>query len=183
MSQRTPDPASCFIGPIRFCRGQGCPAVLGAEPHRMSVSFGRTTRKPFPSWLARTVQDSAPAWPMPPRRAPSPKEAAGLLIAVRGAAGEVKMDAVLDRLGVGDRHEAHAGGRVLAGPDDDLVLPPGQDLSSRAPASRTGPCRADRVRQPRCDAVGRACLEYGRHAGPYPGNPLSCRGRVVNPAS
>jgi hypothetical protein len=45
------------------------------------------------------------------------------------------MHAVLDRLGVGDRHEAHAGGRVLAGPGDDLVLPLGQDL----PAQRLGP--------------------------------------------
>ncbi len=41
------------------------------------------------------------------------------------------MYAVLDRLGVGDRHEAQAGGRVLAGPDDDLVLPPGQDLPAQ----------------------------------------------------
>jgi glucose/arabinose dehydrogenase len=45
------------------------------------------------------------------------------------------MHAVLDRLGVGDRHEAHAGGRVLVGPDDDLVLPLGQDL----PAQRLRP--------------------------------------------
>ncbi len=45
------------------------------------------------------------------------------------------MYAVLDRLRVGDRHEAHAGGRVLAGPDDDLVLPLGQDL----PAQRLRP--------------------------------------------
>jgi hypothetical protein len=45
------------------------------------------------------------------------------------------MHAVLDHLGIGDRHEAHAGGRVLAGPDDDLVLPLGQDL----PAGRLRP--------------------------------------------
>jgi hypothetical protein len=45
------------------------------------------------------------------------------------------MPAVLDRLGVGDRQEAQAGGRVLVGPDDDLVLPLGQDL----PAGRLGP--------------------------------------------
>ena len=30
------------------CRGQGLSAVLGAEPHRMSVSFGRTTPNSFP---------------------------------------------------------------------------------------------------------------------------------------
>ena len=45
------------------------------------------------------------------------------------------MHAVLDRPGVGDRREAHAGGCVLAGPDDDLVLPLGQDL----PAQRLRP--------------------------------------------
>ena len=65
----------------------------------------------------------------------SPAKAVDLLIAVRGAADEVEMHAVLDRLGLGDRHEAHAGLRVLAGPDDDLVLPLGQDL----PAQRLGP--------------------------------------------
>jgi hypothetical protein len=66
---------------------------------------------------------------------PERKKAVDLLITVRGAAGEVKMHAVLDRLGLGDRHEAHADGRVLVGPDDDLVLPLGQDL----PAKRLRP--------------------------------------------
>ena len=50
--------------------------------------------------------------------------------------------------------------------------------SSPAPASRTGPGRADRERQRRCGGVGRACRQDARHAGPYPGNPLFCRGRV-----
>jgi len=45
------------------------------------------------------------------------------------------MHPVLDRLGVGDRHEADAGGRVLVGPDDDLVLALGQYL----PAQRLRP--------------------------------------------
>jgi hypothetical protein len=45
------------------------------------------------------------------------------------------MHAVLDRLGIGDRHEAHADGCVLVSPDDDLVLPFGQDL----PAERLRP--------------------------------------------
>ena len=53
------------------CRGQGLSAVLDAEPHRMSVSFGRTTQNSFPSGSARTVQDSAPVCPMSTRRAPS----------------------------------------------------------------------------------------------------------------
>jgi hypothetical protein len=45
------------------------------------------------------------------------------------------MHAVLDRLGLGDRHEAHADGCVLVGPDDDIVLPLGQDR----PAQRLRP--------------------------------------------
>jgi len=45
------------------------------------------------------------------------------------------MHPVLDRPGIGDRHEAQAGRRVLAGPDDDLVLPLGQDR----PAQRLRP--------------------------------------------
>jgi hypothetical protein len=56
---------------------------------------------------------------MPTLRAPERKQAVNLLIAIRGAAGEVKMYAVLDRLGIGDRHEALAEGRVLVSPDDD----------------------------------------------------------------
>jgi hypothetical protein len=55
-------------------------------------------------------------------RCPERKKAANLLIGIRGAGGEVQVPAVLDRLGVGDRHEADAGGRVLVSPDDDLVL-------------------------------------------------------------
>ncbi len=62
---------------------------------------------------------------------PKRKEAVDLLIAVRGAGGEVKMHAVLDRLGVGDRHETHADGCILVGPDDDLVLALGQDLPAK----------------------------------------------------
>src|SRR3984893_12117272 len=111
----------------------------------MSVSFGRTTQNSFPSGAARTVQDSAPVWPMSTRRAPSARRrsisssrSAALLVRSIGAAGEVKMHAVLDRLGIGDRHAAHADGRVLVGPDDDLVLPLGQNL----PAKRLRPDRA-----------------------------------------
>ena len=100
----------------------------------MSVSFGRTTQNSFPSGSARTVQDSAPVWPMSTRRAPSARRRS-ILIAVRGAGGEVEMQAVFDRFLAGDRHEAHADGRVLAGPDDDLVLPLGKDL----PAERLRP--------------------------------------------
>ncbi len=45
------------------------------------------------------------------------------------------MHSVLDRFGIGDRHETHADGRVLVSPDDDLVFPLGQDL----PAQRLRP--------------------------------------------
>jgi hypothetical protein len=45
------------------------------------------------------------------------------------------MHSVLDPPGIGDRHDAHAGGRVLVSPDDDLVLPLGQNL----PAKRLRP--------------------------------------------
>jgi hypothetical protein len=74
---------------------------------------------------------------------PERKKAVNLLIAIRGAAGEVKMHPVLDRLGAGDRHEAHADGCVLVSPDDDLVLPLGDNL----PAKRLcpEPCQAGQV--------------------------------------
>ncbi len=72
---------------------------------------------------------------MPARRAPSAASAVNLLIAIRGAAGEIEMHAVLDNLGIGDRHEAHADGRVLVSPDDDLVLAFGEYL----PAKRLRP--------------------------------------------
>ena len=45
------------------------------------------------------------------------------------------MDAVLGGLGVDDRHEADAEGRVLVSPDDDLVLA----LGENPPAERLGP--------------------------------------------
>ena len=45
------------------------------------------------------------------------------------------MHPVLDRLGVGDSHEADTDRCVLAGPDDDLVLALGHDL----PAGRLRP--------------------------------------------
>jgi hypothetical protein len=38
------------------------------------------------------------------------------------------MQAVLDRFGVGNGHEADADGRVLVRPDDDLALTLGQNL-------------------------------------------------------
>jgi hypothetical protein len=69
----------------------------------------------------------------PPR--PERKEAVDLLLAIGGASGQVEMHAVLDRLGISDRHEADADGRVLVGPDDDLVLA----LGKYRPAKCLGP--------------------------------------------
>src|SRR5215813_7176218 len=66
---------------------------------------------------------------------PERKQAVDLLIAVRGTGGEVKMHTVLDPLGIGDRHEAHADRRVLVRPDDDLALALGKNL----PAKRLRP--------------------------------------------
>jgi len=51
-----------------------------------------------------------------------------LLVAVLPAAGQVEVHAVLHRLRIGDRHEAHADGHALVGPDADVVLTLGQDL-------------------------------------------------------
>ena len=136
----------------------------------MSVSFGRTTQNSFP----RVGQDSpglsAGLPDVGPAR-PERKEAVDLVIVVRGAAGEVKMYAVLDRLGVGDRHEAHVGGCVLAGPDDDLVLPLGQDLPARR--LRPEPGQAGQIVSVKDDVV-----QSDGHAGSMRG-PLD---RIRKPA-
>ena len=47
-----------------------------------------------------------------------------LLFAIVRAASQVGVQAVLDRLRIGDRHEAHAGRRVFVSPEDDLALTP-----------------------------------------------------------
>ena len=66
---------------------------------------------------------------------PEREKPVDLPVAVRGAAGEVKMYTVLDRLGIGNRHEAHADRRVLVCRDDDLVVALGEDF----PAERLRP--------------------------------------------
>jgi hypothetical protein len=66
---------------------------------------------------------------------PERKKTVNLLIAIGGVAGEVNMHAILDRLGVVDRHEAHADGRVLVGSDNDLILA----LAQYLPAKRLRP--------------------------------------------
>jgi hypothetical protein len=66
---------------------------------------------------------------------PQREKALNLSVAIGGAAREVKVHAVLDLLGIGDWHEAHADGRFLIGPDDDLILALGKHL----PAKRLRP--------------------------------------------
>jgi hypothetical protein len=68
------------------------------------------------------------------------------------------MHAVLDRLGIGDRHEAHADRRVLVGPDDDLVRPLGQDLPAKR--LRQEPGQAGQIVSVNDDVV-----ELDGHAG------------------
>jgi hypothetical protein len=100
----------------------------------MSVSFGRTTHNSFPSGSARTVQDSAPAWPMSTRRAPSARRrsiswsrSAALLVKSRCARFLTVLGSV-----TGMKHMRRV---RLVRPDGDLVLPLGQDL----PAQRLRP--------------------------------------------
>jgi len=93
------------------------------------------------------------------------------------------MHPVLDRLGLGGRHEADADGRVLVGPDDDLVLP----LRQHRPAERLRPepGQAGQVVSVNDDVVqpdGHA-KQYARHAGPHLANLYSAGpNRVVGPA-
>jgi hypothetical protein len=62
----------------------------------MSVSFGRTTQNSFPSGSAKDSPGFSAGLPDVDPARPERKEAVDLLIAVRGAAGEVKVHAVLD---------------------------------------------------------------------------------------
>ena len=80
---------------------------------------------------------------MPARRAPERKNAVDLLIAVRGATGEVKMHPVLDLSRVGDRHEAHPAGAFSPVPvtisfsRPDRTFQPGACVQNRARPGRS----------------------------------------------
>jgi hypothetical protein len=74
------------------------------------------------------------------------KKPLSLLGAILRAASQVRLHAVLDRLRIGDRHEAHADRRVSSVP---MTISP----SSRVQASKTGPAQAivsvnDKVMEP-----------------------------------
>src|SRR5215470_15749316 len=66
---------------------------------------------------------------------PERKKTVDLLETVCRVAGQVEVHTVLDRLGIGDRHEADADERVLVSPNNDLPLALGEDL----PAKRLRP--------------------------------------------
>ena len=85
------------------------------------------------------------------------------------------MHAVLDRLGVGDRHEAHPYGCVLGGPDDDLALALGKNLPAERLRPEPGQPRQvvgvndDVVKSDRHADSMRGTPDWTR-AGPHPSN-------------
>ena len=109
---------------------------------------------------------------------PERKEAANLLIAVRGAAGEVEMHRFLTVLGSVTGMKHTPAGAFSSVPMTSSFSRPDRTFQP-APASRTGPVRADRERRRRCGGAGRACRQYVRHPGPYPGNLLFCCERSI----
>jgi hypothetical protein len=137
-----------------------CPALTGERFFRADdaelVSLGVGQDSPG---LGAGLPDVDPA-------RPERKQAVNLLIAVRSAGREVKMHTVLDRLGAGDRHEAHTHGRVLVGPDDDLALALGQNPP--AERLRPEPGQAGQVMSVNHDVV-----KSDRHADSMRGTPGS----------
>jgi hypothetical protein len=108
---------------------------------------------------------------------PEREQSLDLLVAVFGAAGQVEVQAVLDRLGIGDRHEAQADRRVLVRADDDLALTLGQD----PPAERLGPEPGQRGQ---VVSVDHDVMESDRHAASMRGHALMTeRGRHRWPAT
>src|SRR5436305_4514615 len=137
-------------------RGQGRPAFSGR-----ALADERFLRAYYAELVSFRIGQHGPGLsaglPDVDPACPEREEAVYLLIAVRGTAGEVEVDSVLDRLGTGDRHEAHADRRVLVRPDDDLVLPLGENL----PAERLRP-EPGQGRQ--IMSVNHDVVELNRHA-------------------
>ncbi len=71
----------------------------------MRVSFGRTTQNSFPSGSASTVHDRAEG-----------KDSLDLGFPVLRHGGQIEVQAVLDDLAVGHRHEADSHRAVSSGP-------------------------------------------------------------------
>ena len=101
----------------------------------MSVSFGAHHAELVSLGVGQDSPGLSAGLPYIDPARPEREKPVDLPVAVRGAAGEVKMYTVLDRLGIGDRHEAHADRRVLVCRDDDLVVALGEDF----PAERLRP--------------------------------------------
>jgi hypothetical protein len=105
---------------------------------------------------------------------PEREKPVNLLIAVGGAGGEIKVHTVLDRLGIGNRHQADADRRVLAGPDDDLVLTLGENLPAKRP--RPEPRQARQVVSVNDDVVeSDRHIERMRDASGSPRRPAPSR--------
>ena len=126
---------------FRICRGQGLSAVLSAEALTDESFFRAHYAELVSLRIGKDSPGLSAGLPDVYVARPEREKAVNFLIAVRGAAGEVKMHAVLDRLGIGDRHEAHADRRVLIGPDDDLVLTLGENLPAKRLRPEAGQAR------------------------------------------
>jgi hypothetical protein len=120
----------------------------------MSVCFGRTTQNSFPSGVGQDGPGFSAGLPDAAPARPEGKKAAGLLLAVGGAAGQAGLHAVLDHLAIGHWQETPAGRRVLVGPMTIARSRPERILQPSAWGPEPGPVQA-----------GRACRGHaGRHA-------------------
>src|ERR1051325_9228623 len=82
----------------------------------MSVCFGRTGAELVSLRVSQDGPGFSAGLPDAGPARPEGKKAAGLLLAVGGAAGQVELHGVLDHLVIGDWQETPAGRRVLVGP-------------------------------------------------------------------
>ena len=87
---------------------------------------------------------------------------------------------MLCRLRIGDRHEAHADGRVLIRPDNDLALTPGQNLPPER--LRPEPGQPRQVVSVHNDVMepDRHAVSIRGHAGLHPREP-ACYCRAPRP--
>src|SRR5580704_2352553 len=150
--------------------GQGLSTVLGAEPHRVSVSFGRTTQNSFPSGSARTVQDSVPVWPMSTRRAPSARRrsiswsrSAALLVRSRCTRFLTVLGSV-----TGIKHMPTG---AFSSVPMTISFSRSERTSQPSACVQNAPGQADRERQRRCGGVGEAYRQYARSAGRHLATP------------
>ena len=120
----------------------------------------RSCRGQDPRFSVLYLSDVCPA-------RPDRNKTVNLPIAIGSAAGEVNMHAILDRLGIVDRHEDMPTGAFSPVPMT-ISFSRCSVPSSQAPASRTGPGPADHEHQRRCGAVVRACRVCVAHRTSIP---------------